>query len=418
MRTNAPRRFLGWRMVAVAFLAYNAGLGLTSASFGTVMPVLQSELGAGRAAVSMAFGLMLLVIGILAPVVGNVITKVSLRLVMPVGAAITASGFLWLAYVDSLIQVLVAFGALVGTGACLMGVLAAPTLVGRWFDYNRGKALGLALMPLAILVAPPITAMLVEAGGSRLVFLSLAGLFVALVPVLAVVVVDRPADVGQMPLGSEREADKGEVACVEPMRSTGEIVTDIRFWLLSICIGTLTAAGITFVSHGTGIAMERGFDLATAATAVSAYGFGTLIGALGFGWLIDRIGPFWSLVLCIALQVVLWLAVYALSTVPLILLAAALIGTSGGATVAMHSAAMTELFGSTSFSRAMGYSYTLKIPFLFGAAPLAGYLFDISGGYSSTLLVFVGALGIATALAVMLVFTHHRAARRSPAFQD
>jgi MFS family permease len=400
MQKSVSRPFLGWRMVAVAFLAYNAGLGLTSGSF---MPVLQSELGASRAAVSMAFGFMLLVIGLLAPVVGNVITKVSLRLVMPVGAAITASGFLWLAYADSLIEVLVAFGALVGSGACLMGVLAAPTLVGRWFDYNRGKALGLALMPLAILIAPPITAMLVEAGGSRLVFLSLAGLFVALIPILALLVVNKPEDVGQIPLRSEGEADKGDVASVEPMRGTGEIVTDIRFWLLSICAGTLTAAGVAFVSHGTGIAMERGFDLATAATAVSAYGAGTLI------------GPFWTLVVCMAMQVVLWLAVYALSTVPLMLLAAALIGTAGGATVAMHSAAMTELFGSTSFSRAMGYSYMLKIPFLFGAAPLAGYLFDISGGYASTLIVFVAALAIATACAVMLVFTHHRVARVSPA---
>lgn len=415
IQTNASRRFLGWRMVAVAFLAYNAGLGLTSGSFGTVMPVLQSELGASRAAVSMAFGLMLLVIGILAPVVGNVITKVSLRLVMPVGAAIAALGFLWLAYADSLIQVLVAFGALVGSGACLMGVLAAPTLVGRWFDHNRGKALGLALMPLAILIAPPITAILVKAGGSRLAFLALAGLFVALIPILALGVVDKPEDVGQMPLRSEREVEEGYVASAKPMRSTGEIVTDIRFWLLSLCIGTLTASGVAFVSHGTGIAMERGFDLTTAATAVSAYGSGTLIGALGFGWLIDRIGPFWSLVVCMAVQVVLWLAVYALSTVPLMLLAAALIGTAGGATVAMHSAAMTELFGSTSFSRAMGYSYVLKIPFSFGAAPLAGYLFDISGGYASTLMVFVVALAIATAFAMILAFTQHRVGRLSPA---
>ena len=71
MQKSVSRPFLGWRMVAVAFLAYNAGLGLTSGSFGTVMPALQSELGASRAAVSMAFGFMLLVIGLLAPVVGN-----------------------------------------------------------------------------------------------------------------------------------------------------------------------------------------------------------------------------------------------------------------------------------------------------------------------------------------------------------
>jgi len=395
--------------VGVAFLAYNAGMGLTGGSFGTVMPKLQSELGASRGEVSTAYGLMLLVVGILAPLVGNVLTKVSLRLVMPAGSALAGLGFLWLAYAETLTQVLVAFATLVGSGACLMGVIAAPTLVSRWFERSRGKALGIAMMPLAILIAPPITAFLVEAGGSHLVFLSLAGLFACLVPVLALLVVNRPEDAGQRSLRYDAEAGETEALGGEAVMSTGEILGDVRFWLLSVCIGILTAAGVAFVSNGAGMAMERGLDLTTAATVVSAYGFGAVIGALGFGWLIDRIGPFQSLTVCLAVQVLVWLSFYAVSSVPLMLAAGAAMGTAGGSTVALHSAVTTSLFGSASFSRAMGYSYFFKIPFLVGAAPLAGYLFDESGGYASTLIAFVAGLVVATAMSVLLIFAQRRA---------
>jgi hypothetical protein len=55
-----------------------------------------------------------------------------------------------------------------------------------------------------------------------------------------------------------------------------------------------------------------------------------------------------------------------------------------------------------------GYSYFLKLPFLVGAAPLAGYLYDASGGYGSTHLVYVTAAAAAAAMAMALAIDHRR----------
>jgi hypothetical protein len=69
---------------------------------------------------------------------------------------------------------------------------------------------------------------------------------------------------------------------------------------------------------------------------------------------------------------------------------------------------MNEIFGTATFSRAMGYSYFIKLPFLFGPAPLAGWLYDLSGGYGSTYAACVGGIAIAALLAVVLGIANRR----------
>ena len=83
---------------------------------------------------------------------------------------------------------------------------------------------------------------------------------------------------------------------------------------------------------------------------------------------------------------------------------ALVMGAGMGAAVTLLSACINEQFGPASFSRVMGYSYFFKIAFLFGPAPLAGRLYDLSGGYGSTYLVCITALMVAVLLAIGLAF--------------
>lgn len=406
---SRERPFLGWRMVAIAFLSYNCALGLTSGSFGVVLPVLERELNTSRAMASMGIGAMLLVVGLLAPVVGNLLRRIKVRTMMIAGTLINALGFLILAYAQDIWIVLATFGLLVGTGACLMGVIPAPVLISRWFIAGKGKALGMAMMPLFILIAPPIAAVLIGIGGRELLFLSLSGLFVALVPIL-MLVVEKPEDVGQKAPGAE-PVTAGEAQPSAPLMSAGMIFSDARFWVLSMIIGILTAGGIAFVTHGAAMAMSKGMDLATASMLLSAYGGGTLVGAFAYGWLIDRIGAFTTLIINAAFVALVWVAFLGTDALSLMTLLSFIIGTCSGATVALHSSAMTEIVGTDNFSAAMGYSYLTKVPFLFGGGPIGGYLYDRSGDYVSTLILFAAAGGVAVLLALVLAQQQRRSLR-------
>ena len=58
--------FLGWRMVALGFLAQNLALGLTFGSFGVLIKPVAADLDASRGAASLGIALILVLMGIAA----------------------------------------------------------------------------------------------------------------------------------------------------------------------------------------------------------------------------------------------------------------------------------------------------------------------------------------------------------------
>jgi len=139
-----------------------------------------------------------------------------------------------------------------------------------------------------------------------------------------------------------------------------EILGDRRFWLLSLAIEIFTAGGV-FTS-----AMWLIFSQVSAPSLMVALGF--------------------------------------------------LMGAGMGPTVTLHSACINEIFGPQNFSRVIGYTYFVKIPFLFAPAPLVGRLYDVTGGYGSAYLAVVAGLIVAALLATVLAFDRHRRTSAGPPF--
>lgn len=397
-------RFFGWRMVALAFVTYNLGLTVVINAFGPALPALQRELGVSRAGVSLAFGVLMLSMGMMAPLIGNLTQRFRLRTLMMAGCALHATGFALLAFARSLPEVLLLFGTMIGTGCCLMAIISAPTLISRWFERDRGKALGIGLVQVFGMFTAPLAAWLVAEGGRQMLFLTLAALFALMIPLMRLVI-EHPEDVGQR---QRRAADPATaaVAAVAPpataLIASRAIFTDPSFWLVSVSVGVASAAGTTFTAHGPSMAIANGVSLTLASTMLSGAGGGALIGAFAYGWLIDRIGPFRALVLALLQAAAMWFLFAQVASPAMMVLLSVLMGAAMGPAVTLHSACINELYGTVSFSRAMGYSYFTKIPFLFAAAPLAGLLYDRSGSYASTYALIIAALLLAAGIAFLL----------------
>ncbi|HEX7759178.1 MAG TPA: MFS transporter [Caulobacteraceae bacterium] len=403
--TLAPERFFGWRMVALAFLTYNLGLTVVINAFGPALVAMQRDLGLSRAAASLPFGVLLLAMGLMAPFVGNLTRRFRLRTLMMAGAAFHAVGFALLAFARTLPEVLLLFAVMIGAGCCLMAVISAPTLISRWFERDRGKALGIGLVQVFGIFAAPLAAWLVSQGGRQLLFLSLAGLFVATIPVMRMAI-EHPEDVGQTPrLAIEPQAVP---ALRQPLVSSRAILADPAFWLISFAIGIVSAAGTAFTAHGAAMATANGLGLTLASTILSGAGAGALLGALIYGWLIDRIGPFRALVLALLQAAATWYLFSLVASPALMMIVSVMMGAAMGPAITLHSACINERYGAASLSRVVGYSYFTKIPFLFGAAPLAGKLYDLSGNYASTYAVMIAMLLLAAGAATVLAFTGDR----------
>ncbi|RPJ77626.1 MAG: MFS transporter, partial [Acidobacteria bacterium] len=68
MKTSTPPgRFLGWRLVALAFLCTNLVLGLTFGTYGPFVAGISGEFAASRSLLSGGLALVVTFMGLLAP---------------------------------------------------------------------------------------------------------------------------------------------------------------------------------------------------------------------------------------------------------------------------------------------------------------------------------------------------------------
>ncbi len=385
----ASRRNRAWKMAALGSLAQNCALGLTFGSFGALMPGLEVKFDASRGVVATALGMFVLSMSLLSVPVGARLSRWSLRTTMIGGALACSLGFALMTFAQNITQIIVLYTVVIGLGVCLLGVLPASTLVSRWFDKDRGKALGLINMPILLLMTPPLTALVLTEYGINTVFASLSVLFL-LCAAMLMMVRDAPE------LSGIAKDGGGPPPAAPALMTTPAVLSSRAFWCLSLGVGIIAGGGTLLTAHIVPLAVGRGFALEPASLLLSAYAAAGLIGALLFGWLSDRFGARNTLVINAVGQIVLWGALMMIGVYGMMMTIAALIGLFTTSILAVHSAAINEIFGRENFSAVLGMSYLPKLVFISGSAPLAGFLFDYAGDYQIALLVQI--VGFAAAL--------------------
>jgi len=405
-----PTRFLGWRMVALGFLAQNMAIGLTFGSFGVLVKPVASELHASRALASLGIALIMLLMGLSGPILGRLLARYPIRRVMGAGALLMAAGFALAARAGSFPVFLLGYSVIAGAGCAGLGVIPATTLASNWFVARAGLAIGLVNVPLLIALTPPAVAWLVELRGWRFALDALALAFLVLLPLLHLVV-GRPEDAGQRAMGSEQLAHAPVAAPAEPSAGFARLARSPWYWGVLLAAGLLSCGGIVLMSHLVPYATDRGIPAASAALLLSVNGVFSMGGALLFGYVADRIGARRTLGLIGLIQAACWSGLVFADRFALFLPLLVGIGLCGGGTHPAFSALLNSAYGRASFATALGLATLLMLPFTFAAAPLAGWLFDTSGSYRSAFALQIAAFLLA-ALTFLLVYRGRESPRR------
>ena len=398
-------------MVVIAFLALNAANGLTFACYGVMVPFFERDLHAPRSLASSGLGMMILVIGLLGPLTGSMLSRLSIRWIMITGAAFNIAGYLLLSILNDMWAILAVYLTLIGPGAMMLGSIPCATLVSRWFSHRRGFALGMINMPAFITIAPFIAVPVLVNLGMRPLFLMLAGAFVVLLPVL-LLVIDQPSKVSQEALGEGDAAEASDQSMAVPASSYRDLLRNRRYLLSCAGISLIFAGGPMLYPHLIPLLMDRGMDLGHASTLLAILGGAGVAGAIGFGWLADRIGPQLTLAAVAGCQVLLWgvLLIPSLGfygTLPII----AIIGMCTSAAQGAYGMLLAELLGRSSMSRGLGLSVLIDIIFVAGAAPVAGIIVDRTGSYAIPLTVHITAFAVSTMIFLLLARKPRVAAR-------
>ena len=381
------------RMAVIGFLSFNLSMGSMFGPFGVLVTPIEHRLGVSREVSTLAVPVVTFGISLLAPFVGSLASRTSLRLLMMAGCVLMAAGFAILAVTHSVVLFIGAYALLVGPGLSVCGVVAPSTLITRWFQVNRGRALGLATTPALMTATPLLTTLVLRDFGLGTAY-ALLSASMLICFVASMFAVDYPVAhrAGQMPSLNDGTEDLTG-------KSPG-ILRDSRFWRLAIAAGIYNAVIIMFSTQLVPFAIGLGIDPTKAAVLLTAYLVGTLVGTPLVGWSADKVGGARMIgALCVSLA--LWQALLLLHPpYALLALLSGLAGLQGSAMVSCLGLALSEQFGQSSFAKAWGTSTLVGLPFAVLSVPVASGIFVRTGSYSAVFLVAGATLVIGTALSL------------------
>ena len=285
-----------WIVAAVAFLALVGAAGFRAAPSVLMVPI-TDEFGWSRSVLSAAVGINLLLFGLTAPFAAALMERFGIRRVTTIALTVVAAGSALSVLVTSPWQILLTWGLLIGLGTGSMALVFAAMVTDRWFVARRGLVSGILTAGSATgqLIFLPVVAWLAEGAGWRTASLVVAGGALAVVPLVARFLRDRPSDVGVLPYGAT-EAPPARAVVGNPARRAVRALLDAArvrtFWALvvgfAICGATTNGlVGVHFVPS----AHDHGMPQTTAATLLAVVGIFDIAGTIASGWLTDRVDP-------------------------------------------------------------------------------------------------------------------------------
>jgi sugar phosphate permease len=398
-------------VVWVVFLALLVSAGVRAAPTVLINP-LETELGWGRATISAAVSIGLLLYGLSGPVAGWLMDRFGPKLLSVAGVAIIGLSTLAGAAVNELWQLNLYWGVLSGVGTGIVAPVLGATVANRWFVERRGLVLGIfgAAASAGQLVTVPALMWLVLAIGWRAGTVVLAAIvFLVLIPVL-LLMRDDPGDLGLRAYGEPEKNPAQESPAPEPSTAVAEggnvVLRAFRspvFWLLSgsffICGASSNGIiGVHFVPHS----IDHGIPEVTAASVLALMGAMNFVGTITSGWLTDRYDPRKLLAVYYSLRGLSLLLLPFVTEFAGLAVFAVFFGLDYIATVPPTVALVADRFGRANVGAVFGWVFFAHQVGAALASFLGGVTRDSLGDYTAAFLG-AGVLAILASLMVLVI---------------
>lgn len=242
IRHHSLRRllvFYGWKLATIGScgnLLLQGSVFYTMNAF--IEPLVELH-GWSRAGIGLSMTFASAMMTLSMPIGIMLTNKISIRLLMTLGAFIGGLSYVGLGYVDD-IRLFAALFAIVWVCGQICGGVVATMLMNRWFAAYRGRAFGLVNMGTSLSGAflPFVALVLVDTLGVSWAFSILGGLAFLLFPLCWRIIRNTPEDIGLAVDGvaanafaAAREEEK-----VIPM-NWRELVASRQMWIIGVSFG-------------------------------------------------------------------------------------------------------------------------------------------------------------------------------------
>jgi sugar phosphate permease len=285
-----------WVVVAVTFLTALTTAGAVGIPGALILP-LGREFGWNTADISSALALRLALFGLMAPFAAALIERYGVRRVVLAAILLIIGGLTGALLMTRIWQLVLFWGIAVGIGTGMTALVLSAIVVNRWFSAHRGLVLGVLTASSATgqLVFLPLAAALAERWGWRAALLPPVASLCLVAILVALLLRDRPADLGLPAYGAAAmppappAAPVHQAAIRRAFAVLADAATNPTFWILfaTFFICGLSTSGL-IQTHFIPLCGDFGLAPVAAAWVLAAMGVFDIIGTIGSGWLSDR----------------------------------------------------------------------------------------------------------------------------------
>lgn len=377
-----PVRSYRWVVVAYSLVIQAVSFGILIYCFALFTLPWLDEFGASRRDIMLTISVLQIGTALMGPFVGRYLDHVNLRSVVFLGLLALILGLYLVRAATALWQIWLVYVTLMPLAALMMGTLASQTLIAKWFETERGLALGLSAIGTSIggVIFPWLVAGWLTDFGWRETLHLLAVAALVLVAPLTLIVLRR-----QPPADTVSDEALQAVSGKGRPWSTREILSTALFWLPFTAFIPISM-GFSALQFNLGVfTRDLGLDDQAAAPLIMTSSVCMIIGKLFFGGLGDRLDHrllYWvsMSLLCCAYVTLLVTDSYEGLFVGVICM-----GLAGGGILPLLGVIFGARFGVASFGRVMGL---VGVVMMFGAlAPIIfGWVYDVQGTYDMALI--------------------------------
>jgi sugar phosphate permease len=406
---TSSKVYYGWIVVGITCLVLLTSAGIRSTP-GILMVPLEEEFHWSRATIALAVSINLILYGCIGPFAAAVMEKFGIRRSVLCALALVGLGVASTSMMQYPWQLILMWGVLVGVGTGFLASVLAAVVAARWFTARRGLVVGILSGGASTgqLLFLPVMANVTAAYGWRATVICIAAVVCVVLPLVALLMRDRPSDLGLMPYGETGEPKPAQPAKGNPVvlafaaLREGARVRD--FWLLA---GTYFVCGAStnglIGTHLIPACMDHGYTAVTGAALLATMGVFNFIGTTSSGWLSDKFDNRWLLFIYYGLRGLSLLYLpFSFTDYYTMTLFAMFYGLDWFATVSPTVRILTNTFGRERAGMIYGWVFTAHQLGGASAAFFGGLLRVEYGGYMEAFMLS-GALCLGAAIAVLFI---------------
>jgi predicted MFS family arabinose efflux permease len=284
-----------WMVIAVTFLIMLVTAGIRATPSVMMVP-LEQGFGWSRTAISMALAINLALFGLMGPFAAAAMQRFGMRRTVLAALTVLAIAVALSGRMHAAWQMVLIWGVLVGSATGATSTTLGAVVVNRWFSQHRGLAMGILTASSATgqLAFLPLMAWVAEHRGWQTLVLLVALAAAIVLPVVALLLPEKPSAIGLRRLGEadDAPADAAQsnanpiVIAFAALRKASKCGD---FWLLFFTFFICGASTNGYIgTHFIAMCSDYGLSEVRGAGMLAMMGVCDLFGTTLSGWLSDR----------------------------------------------------------------------------------------------------------------------------------